>query len=154
VQILNLIKKKKRLIKDTAKILDGFRKVLAAPLYRAAGIEMPHPIKSLFSTARAVIPTLKPTGELVPYIGEVITQLKEGTDLILNIAPEGCMVASMGELLNPGINKLADNKNARIQHLFTADGEVNEELLRLSLLKLLGPEGYYSLSGNSPTVEN
>jgi activator of 2-hydroxyglutaryl-CoA dehydratase/predicted nucleotide-binding protein (sugar kinase/HSP70/actin superfamily) len=142
-RLMNLIKKKKRLIKDTTKTLQNFRNVLAAPLYDAAGIEMPHQIKKLFSTAKPVVPTFKPTGELVPFVGETITQLNDGTDLVLNVAPEGCMVALMGEMLSPKIRELVSNKNARIQHLFTTEGEINEELLRLSLLKLLGPEKFY-----------
>ena len=81
---------------------------------------------------------------MVPYVGATISEINEGTDLILNVAPEGCMVASMGEMLNPKMMELIQNKNARIQHLSTTEGEVNEELLQLSLLKLLGPEKYYS----------
>ena len=143
-RLIDLIKQKKRLVKDTAKTLKNFRNILAAPLYDAAGIEMPHQIKKLFSTAKPILPTFKPTGELVPYVGETITRLNEGTDLVLNVAPEGCMVASMGEMLSPKIMDLVNNKDARIQHLFTAEGEINEELLRLSLLKLLGPERFFS----------
>jgi activator of 2-hydroxyglutaryl-CoA dehydratase/predicted nucleotide-binding protein (sugar kinase/HSP70/actin superfamily) len=142
-RLMNLIKKKKRLVKDTTRTLENFRNVLAAPLYNAAGIEMPHQIKNLFSTAKPVLPTFKPTGELVPFVGEAITQLNDGTDLVLNVAPEGCMVALMGEMLGTKIMELVSNKNARIQHLFTAEGEINEELLRLSLLRLLGPEKFY-----------
>jgi activator of 2-hydroxyglutaryl-CoA dehydratase/predicted nucleotide-binding protein (sugar kinase/HSP70/actin superfamily) len=148
-QLMNLIKKKKSLVKDTTKTLHHFRKVLAAPLYNAAGIEMPHQIKKLFSTAKPVLPTFKPTGELVPYVGETISQLNEGIDLVLNVAPEGCMVASMGEMLSTKIMELVSNKNARIQHMFTTEGEINEELLRLSLLKLLGPEKFFSFAFGS-----
>jgi hypothetical protein len=30
-----------------------------------------------------------------------------------------------------------------VQHLFSAEGDVNEELLTLALLKAMGPERYY-----------
>ncbi len=142
-RVMNLINQKKRLVKETEKTLQNFRNVLAAPLYKAAGLAMPHRIKKLFATARPVLPTFKPTGELVPYVGETISQLNEGTDLVLNVAPEGCMVASMGEMLSTKIMELVNNKTARIQHLFSTEGEINEDLLRLSLLKLLGPEKYF-----------
>ena len=90
------------------------------------------------------MPTSKPFGELSPYIGSTISQLNNGTDLVLNVAPEGCMVASMGEMLNPKIMQCVNDKNKRIQHLFTTEGEVNKDLLQLSLLKTLGIEKYYS----------
>ena len=109
---------------------------------------MPHPVEELLSLAQPIIPTLKPTGELVPYVGETISQIKEGVDLVLNVAPEGCMVASMGEMLTPAILEAAGNKNARVQHLFNTEGELNEELLRLSLLKVLSPEGYFASGGS------
>ncbi len=56
------------------------------------------------------------------------------------------MVASMGEILSPKMLQLVHNKKARIQHLFTTEGEINEDMLRLSLLKILKPEHYYSSS--------
>ena len=54
------------------------------------------------------------------------------------------MVASMGEMLSPKLMQLVDNNTARIQHLFTTECEINEELMQLSLLKILGSEKYYS----------
>ena len=121
---------------------------MAGPLYNAAGLEMPHKMKKIIAEAEPVLPTFKPCGELVPYVGETILRLNEGTDLVLNVAPEGCMVSSMGAILSTKMLQSVKNNNALIQHLFSTEGELNEDLLRLSLLKILGPEKYYSY--NSP----
>lgn len=118
------------------------RMVLAAPLYRAAGIALPDPMHVVLKEARTVMPTLVPPGELGPYVGEALIKLREGYDLFLNVAPEGCMVSSMGEVLTPGIQREAGAKG-RLQNLFSADGEINDELLTVALLKVMGPEEYY-----------
>jgi activator of 2-hydroxyglutaryl-CoA dehydratase/predicted nucleotide-binding protein (sugar kinase/HSP70/actin superfamily) len=144
VRILKLIKEKKSSINGTTKNIHNLRKVLAEPLYKAAGLEIPHQMKKAVAAAKLVLPKYKPFGELVPYVGETILQLNAGKNLVLNVAPEGCMVASMGEMLRPIMIKLVDNDKARIQYLSTTEGEINEDLLRLSLLKILGPEKYYS----------
>ena len=143
-RLMNLIKEKKRSIKETIKTVSNLRNVLAGPLYKAAGLEIPHTMKKAIAAAKPVLPTFKPCGELVTYVGETISQLKGGTDLVLNVAPEGCMVSSMGEILSPKILQLVNNNKARIQYLFSTEGEISEDLLRLSLLKTLGPERYYS----------
>ena len=80
----------------------------------------------------------------VTYIGEAVTELRGGSDIVLNVAPQGCMVSSMGELLTPAIEGLEDAPGRGcIQHLFSAEGDINEELLTLSVLKSLGPERYF-----------
>jgi hypothetical protein len=117
---------------------------LAGPLYKAAGIEIPEEMKKAIIAAKPVLPKYKPFGELVPYVGETISQLNNGKNLVLNVAPEGCMVASMGEMLSPKMMQFIDDKRARIQHLFSTECEINEELMQLSLLKILGSEKYYS----------
>jgi len=119
------------------------RKLLAGPLYAAAGLQLPPSTRPLFEEARAILPTVRPIGELVTYIGETVTELRGGSDIVLNVAPQGCMVSSMGELLTPAIASLEDEPGrGRIQHLFSAEGDINEELLTLSVLKSLGPERY------------
>lgn len=143
-RLMNLIEERKSRIKETARTMNNLRHILARPLYKAAGLEIPHEMKKIVGAARPVITTLKPVGELVPYVGETISLLNEGMNLILNVAPEGCMVASMGEILSPRIMQFVGNKKARIQYLSSTEGEVNEDLLRLSLLKMLGPEKYYA----------
>lgn len=143
-KLMSLIEERKSSTKETTATINALRNVLAAPLYKAAGLEIPHQMKKTIETARPVIPTFKPMGELIPYVGETISLLNEGTDLVLNVAPEGCMVASMGEMLSHKIMQLVKNKKAQIQYLSSAEGEVNEDLLRLSLLKKLGPEKFYS----------
>lgn len=117
--------------------------LLARPLYRAAGVAMPGEVLAMLDSAREILPTLRPMGELAPYLGEAINQLRHGVDLFLNVAPEGCLVASMGEVLTPKLLAAAGGNGARIQNLFSADGDVDEELLTLALLKALGPQGYY-----------
>jgi len=137
-----IVKKNKKhifLIRQAVKIL---RRILSGPLYRAAGVEMPGPMSQVLDYSRQILPSLKPHGELPPYIGEAILKIKEGVDLFINIAPEGCMVSSMAQLFSDPILKLS-GRNARIQDLFTLNGEVNEEQLKTALLKTLGPEGYY-----------
>jgi hypothetical protein len=49
------------------------------------------------------------------------------------------MVTSMGEVMTP---KLQQAGAGRIQSLFSADGDVDEELLGLALLRALGPERF------------
>jgi predicted nucleotide-binding protein (sugar kinase/HSP70/actin superfamily) len=119
------------------------RSLVARPLYHAAGVPLPLSAVTAANKARKILPTLRPLGELGPYVGEVLAELRHGTDIVLNIAPNGCMVASMGEVLTPAIQN-AGHAPGRVQHLFSADGDVNEELLTLALLKTMGPEGYYS----------
>jgi activator of 2-hydroxyglutaryl-CoA dehydratase/predicted nucleotide-binding protein (sugar kinase/HSP70/actin superfamily) len=118
------------------------RSLVARPLYRAAGVPLPLSATTAAHKARKILPTLRPLGELAPYVGEVLAELRHGTDIVLNIAPNGCMVASMGEALTPAIQN-AGHARGRVQHLFSADGDVNEELLTLALLKTMGPERYY-----------
>lgn len=119
----------------------ALRHLLAAPLYRAARLPMPPAAPRLLEEARELLPTLRPAGELPLYVGEALEELRGGVDLFLNVAPNGCMVSSMGEALGPALMRAAGG--GRIQPLFSADGEVNEELLGLAVLKMLGPEEYY-----------
>jgi len=128
---------------ETESTIKNFRNVLAAPLYKAAMLPMTHPMKKVFQAAKPVIPTFKPFGELVPYTGETILNIKDGVDLVLNVAPEGCMVSSMGQLFTPKIVSETGNPDARVQHLFSMDGEVDEEILQLAMLKILGPGQFY-----------
>jgi activator of 2-hydroxyglutaryl-CoA dehydratase/predicted nucleotide-binding protein (sugar kinase/HSP70/actin superfamily) len=119
------------------------RKVLAAPLYRAAGITMPESMTRVLAMARSIIPTGRPGGELVPYVGEAALKLEEGYDLILNIAPEGCMVSSMGEVITPAIYQAFPEAEGKIQPLFSQQGDVDHEKLEQALLQALGPERLY-----------
>ena len=48
----------------------------------------------------------------------------------------------MGEVLSPAIVAAAGPGSGRVQHLFSADGEVDAETLQLALLKAIGPERY------------
>jgi hypothetical protein len=114
------------------------RRWLAAPLYRAAGEPLPRSTRELMQGSRAILPTLRPAGELVVYLGEAAAELRHGAQVLLNVAPAGCMVASMGELFTPAIEQAAGR--GRVQHLFSAEGDLDEELLALAMLKALGPE--------------
>jgi len=119
------------------------RNFMARPLYQAAGLDMPPPTREVEAATRELIPTLRPLSEIATYVGEALEELREGADLVLNVGPNSCMVASMGEVLTPAIITAAKPGRGRIQHLFSADGDVNEELLTLALLKSMGPEAYY-----------
>jgi len=122
------------------------REILARPLYRAAEVEMPESMPEILDTASRVIETKRPGGEFVPYVGEAVLKLQKGYDLILNVAPEGCMVSSMGEAVTPGIYAAVPEAEGKIQHLFSQQGDIDAELLQLSLLKTLGPSRYYQKS--------
>lgn len=136
------INKEKKIISRTNQAIKILRRVLAEPLYKSAKVAMPDPMKLVLDYSRQILPSLKPHGELPPYLGEAILKIKEGTDLFLNIAPEGCMVSSMGQLFSHSILKIS-GRSARIQDLFTLNGEINDEQLKTALLKTLGPERYY-----------
>jgi activator of 2-hydroxyglutaryl-CoA dehydratase/predicted nucleotide-binding protein (sugar kinase/HSP70/actin superfamily) len=129
-------------IRATRMLQFSIRNLVARPLYRAAGIRLPLSAASAAHKAKKILPTLRPLGEVGTYVGEVLAELRHGSDIVLNIAPNGCMVSSMGEMLTPAIQQTVGS-NGRVQHLFSADGDVNEELLTLALLKTMGPERYY-----------
>ena len=131
-------------IRATRMLLVMLRDLVARPLYRAAGLRMPVAAGRAMSVTRELLPTLRPLSEIATYAGEAIGELRHGADLVLNVAPNGCMVATMGEALTPAIAHAAGPGCGRVQHLFSADGDVNEELLTLALLKAMGPERYYS----------
>ncbi len=125
------------------------RNILAKPLYQAADLEIPEAMPKLLKTAESVIVTKRPGGELVPYVGEAVMKLRKGYDLVLNVAPEGCMVSSMGEAITPGIHAAVPKAKGKIQHLFSQQGDVDEELISLALLKTIGPERYYRATESS-----
>ena len=125
---------------SAADVIIDFTFHTATPENVKLAVEM----KKAIIAAKPVLPKYKPFGELVPYVGETIEQLNNGKHLVLNVAPEGCMVASMGEMLGPKIMQFVDNSAARIQYLSTTECEINEDLMKLSLLKTLGSEKYYS----------
>ncbi len=119
------------------------RRIIAAPLYRAASLDMPDPVSKVLDIGEQVITTKRPGGELVPYIGEAVMKLRKGYDLVLNVAPEGCCVSSMGEAITPGIYNAVPDAHGKVQHLFSQQGDVDDELIALALLKTIGPERYY-----------
>jgi hypothetical protein len=128
------------------------RQVLARPLYKAAKLDMPTASAETVKASKELLPTSRPLGELAPYVGEALIELREGIDVLLNVGPNGCMVSSMGEVLTPSIMQAAGEKPGRIQNLFSADGDVNEELLTLVVLKAMGPERYYNTRYSIPAV--
>ena len=106
---------------------------------------MPLPIARIIDTSRELLPTFRPLGELAPYIGEAIEELREGADVVLNVAPNGCMVSTMGEALTNSIQHADGVRGGRIQTLLSAEGDVNEEELTLAALKATGPQAYYGV---------
>ena len=132
-------KRQQIIINDAAKTIANLRNILAHPLYAAAGIAMPHPMCDVYAAAAPIISTAKPYGELVPFVGEAVLRCRENVDLILNLSPEGCMVSGMGDMLIPSITAQAGNGNkTAIVSLFSRDGEVQDDQLRLALLKAPG----------------
>ncbi|OGA46376.1 MAG: hypothetical protein A3G24_02535 [Betaproteobacteria bacterium RIFCSPLOWO2_12_FULL_62_13] len=119
------------------------RNVLAAPLYKAARLSVPPEMKKLLESAREILPTLRPVGEFAPYLGGALHEMEHGAHLLLNIAPNSCMVSTMCEVLTPRLLQSKRSQNGRIQYLFSAEGDVNEELLTLAALKTIGPDRYF-----------
>ncbi len=119
------------------------RKVMAGPFYKAAGLPLPEPMPEILETAERVIKTKRPGGELVPYLGEALLKLEKGYELILNIAPEGCMVSSMGEVITPALYQVAPGFKGKIQPLFSQQGDIDEEKLGQAILQALGPDRLY-----------
>ena len=116
------------------------RRWVAQPLYRAAGVPLPLDAATAAAMTRELLPTLRPAGEMVTYVGEAIGALRHGADLVFNVAPSSCMVATMGEVLTPAIIKAAGR--GLVRPLFSADGRVDEEIVQLALLEALGPQRY------------
>ena len=130
-------------IRDHESTIRTLRDHLAGPLYRAARLPVPHPVRKALDRGEELLPTGKPYGELIPYIGESLEKLRHGTDLILNIAPAGCMVATMGGVLHPVVLHHAKRPDAQMATVLSQDGEVDRELIEFALLKQMGPERYY-----------
>ena len=123
------------------------RHLLASPLYRAARQPLPMASSKMMKASKALLPTQYPRGELAPYLGEAVHELKHGIDVLLNVGPSGCMVASMGQVLTPSIMQSEGISSGRIQSLFSADGDVNEEQLMLAMLKAMGPVEFCQTRG-------
>ena len=141
------LRKLKKTIRKNKIIIWLLRHILTKPLYDASGLSLPDPMNKIIEEGRAVLPTAKPYGELAPLVGESVHKLNKGYDLFLNVAPDGCMVSSMGELLINSIYQVTENKrekNSRVQSLFSLNGELDYERLDLALLKILQPYEYYS----------
>ena len=130
-------------IKAFESMINLLRNHLAKPIYHAAAISMPHQVRDLLETAEALLPTGKPYGELLPYIGESLLNLDDGVDLIINVAPSGCMVSTMGGILLPIVKDHSSNRNGHMQTLFSQNGEIDEEAIVFALLKRMEPLGYY-----------
>jgi hypothetical protein len=100
------------------------RQLIVWPLYRAAGLPIPAASAEVLRQSGALLPTLRFMSEVAPYLGEALGALRRGTDIVLNTTA----IAGQGG----------------IQHLFSAEGDVDAELLTLALLKVMGPERYYT----------
>lgn len=148
-QIRRFLGKKRRRLLALHAVDFMQRQLLARPLYRAAGLAMPEAMPKVLDEARAVIATRRPGGELIPYIGETMLKLKKGFDLIINVAPEGCMVSSMGEVITPGIMQAVPEAKGKVFPLFSQQGDVDQEALAMALLKTLGPERFYAAGDKS-----
>ena len=130
------------------------RNLLVAPLYKAAKLQIPAASADMMEASKELLSTQRPYGELALYLGEALTELRHDLDLLLNVAPNGCMVCSMSEVLTPSIMQSPGIKSGRIQSLFSAEGDVNQELLTLAALKAMGPERYYQIKPALETTLN
>ncbi len=134
------MREERRRLRGSGRLGWLLRYALAWPLYRAAGVHLPPSPRRLLDEAREVLPTLRPHGELALYVGEALLELRAGIDIFFSLAPAGCMVTTMGDVLTPRLQAAAGDACGRIQSLFSADGEIDEELLALALLKARGPQ--------------
>lgn len=137
------IRSERRALRRLRNLRSVLRNVLARPLYRAARLPMPEPVSKQMVAAREIVPTLRPIGEFAPLVGEALTALRHGVDIFMNVAPSGCMVSSMGAALSSRLSGAQTDAPGCIQQLFSADGEVDEDMLRLALLKSLGPRNFF-----------
>ena len=137
------IKEKQEALAKLKNVISSFRDLLAAPLYKAANIELPEKMHEVMKSAKDFFPSMKPQSELPAYVGETVHQLEHGVDLVLNIAPEGCQVSSMEQAMDGPILHHT-RSGSRLQGLNSQNGEVDVDQLHLALLKTLGPEQYYS----------
>lgn len=78
----------------------------------------------------------RPPGGPVTYVGVAIGAFRRRADPVLDVAPSTCIVATMKKTLSPAI---AAAIGGRAQHLFAADGTVDDELLQPVPLKPSGP---------------
>jgi hypothetical protein len=140
-----LVRDQKRKLRTIKLFRFLLRQVLARPLYRAGKLQLPLPTERAMEVSRELLPTRRPLGELAPFVGEALLELHHGVDVILNVAPNGCMVSSMGEVLTPRIKQLNGASSGRIQTLVSAQGDVDDELLTLAVLKAMGPRRYYQV---------
>ena len=143
--VVNVLKKGKSKLRMVRFFSFLLRKGLARPLYRAGRLHMPPPTSQKIEASRELLPTYRPIGELAPYIGEALVELRDGVDVVLNVAPNGCMVSSMGEMLTPSIMHAEGIGSGRIQTLLSAEGDVNQEALTHAILKAIGPQCYYQV---------
>lgn len=137
--LLKFLRKKQKQRLGGAAAHFGMRQILAAPLYRAAGLAMPDSVVEVLEVAKEVVSTRRPGGELMPFIGEAVLKLRDGYDLVLNVAPEGCMVSSMAEVIVPAIARACPDAKGKVLPLFSQQGDVDKEQLETLLLKTLGP---------------
>ncbi|MCK5262474.1 MAG: hypothetical protein KAJ92_02260 [Gammaproteobacteria bacterium] len=145
------LKSQKRKLRKVRLFRFLLRKGLAQPLYKASGLHVPPPTSQIIEVSRELLPTYRPIGELAPYIGEALVELRDGFDVVLNVAPNGCMVASMGEMMTPSIMHADGVGSGRIQTLLSAEGDVNQEALTQSILKAVGPQRYYQVRERTTT---
>ena len=74
---------------------------------------------------------------------EALEKIEAGTDLSLNVAPAGCMVATMGGVMHPLILHHASKPAAQMESMLAQNGEVDRETIEFALLKQMGPARYY-----------
>ncbi len=130
-----VLRDSKRRMRTAQRFRFVLRQLSARPLYRASRLRMPPSAHQAEQASLEILPTLQPGGELGPYIGEALMELREGVDVVLNVAPSGCLVSSMGELLTPRIMAAKGIESGRIQTLVSAEGDVDQEVLTLAMLK-------------------
>lgn len=147
------IQKVKRSFKMRLSIF-GLRRILAAPLYSAARLHIPEPMTDVLGVAGTIVPTRRPGGELMPFVGETILKLRDGYDLILNVAPEGCMVSSMGEVIAKALVDAVPQAKGKVEHLFSQQGDVDEGALERALLTVLGPQRLYRPAQSTKTADS
>ena len=125
---------------------DSVRTPAAVQQVEEAGVE----IRSYLSDAPITLTS--ETGEMSTMLGSLLASferrrarertydaLRRRADVFLNVAPRGCLVSSMAAAMSPRFCSAVPDARGRIQHLFSADGEVADEILAVAVLKSIGP---------------
>ncbi|MFA6991853.1 MAG: acyl-CoA dehydratase activase-related protein [Candidatus Gracilibacteria bacterium] len=139
-------RKRQKEIQSCEMIVKMVRRMLIEPLYKAAAIKTPESMEETLDTAKIILPTRKPRGEIPHFVGDALSHLKGDTDLVINVGADNCLSTVASDSLTDSILMNSGRKGNNILNLLSHDGTVNIAAIRRALLKVLGPVDYYQSS--------